>query len=501
MEGAQASAVFQPDALSEEALVSYLKQVSVLRAQFAHEGQIVDASTEGSPKRMGTELTEPRSHQQQQLASSSAPVVNSSTSASSSTGTTSATASTVAIHQDAVIIEENEEAQEAQTTVIDERVVFTPGTARRKGVLHSLCVILKIISPSISTEEENGDEDVGDAMNVGGDAMDIVATISSSPLITTIVGNSTNSFPTAAPTLPFEGANEAKKGGTLEQSVVVFDGYENWTVPISSCRFLTMPEDQALECLHAHNYDVESALAAVENFLRLDASKSSLEWSPRDVESFLHISSRHPRNIRKIWTRYNASSTQAQQNSSSSVKKSNSLPQANKKSMKEIVDFYHIFHQGVADTIDMHGSSTKGYTLGARPRANSSHLESSFLYEKGGGGGTSADNNSDSNSTSTPPSSMLAVQHDRYGRYFEVPNRWPKGFPMMRYNMYWLKNSLSPCVCVGLDTFSGFLRVVPICCGKCKNTHKANYNPCHTCQKNIHIFDLSMNKQKHLYIL
>jgi hypothetical protein len=45
------------------------------------------------------------------------------------------------------------------------------------------------------------------------------------------------------------------------------------------------------------------------------------------------------------------------------------------------------------------------------------------------------------------------------------PNRWPLGLPFARHNLYWVKQTASPCVCIGLDRGAScaFLRIVTIC--------------------------------------
>jgi hypothetical protein len=52
-----------------------------------------------------------------------------------------------------------------------------------------------------------------------------------------------------------------------------------------------------------------------------------------------------------------------------------------------------------------------------------------------------------------------------------IPMRWPSSLPLMSHNLYWLKTSNSPCMCVGLDPVSlrsgnseGSLSVITICC-------------------------------------
>lgn len=56
-------------------------------------------------------------------------------------------------------------------------------------------------------------------------------------------------------------------------------------------------------------------------------------------------------------------------------------------------------------------------------------------------------------------------------KIFRKSNRWPTSLPMASHNLFWLKNSNVPCLCLGLDPGSlnntdsdPSLRVVPICC-------------------------------------
>ena len=50
-----------------------------------------------------------------------------------------------------------------------------------------------------------------------------------------------------------------------------------------------------------------------------------------------------------------------------------------------------------------------------------------------------------------------------------ISNRWPSSLPMAKHNIYWLKPSTSPCLCLGLDQASlrtptePLVRIIPIC--------------------------------------
>lgn len=59
-----------------------------------------------------------------------------------------------------------------------------------------------------------------------------------------------------------------------------------------------------------------------------------------------------------------------------------------------------------------------------------------------------------------------------------ISNRWPSALPMVKHNIYWLKPSANPCLCLGLDQTSlrnsgePMLRIIPICTEMCYHETK-----------------------------
>ena len=73
--------------------------------------------------------------------------------------------------------------------------------------------------------------------------------------------------------------------------------------------------------------------------------------------------------------------------------------------------------------------------------------------------------------TNTNNNTNANTGKDKRKRDIYIPNRWPTFLPMMTHNLYWIKNTNLPCVCLGLDLsvirntgMEASLIVLPISC-------------------------------------
>ena len=69
--------------------------------------------------------------------------------------------------------------------------------------------------------------------------------------------------------------------------VTVFDGFEQWVVPLAACRLVSMSEDRALDILQLYQYNIEEALVHVE--LEMRGGRFNLNPNPNDKVSKLSV--------------------------------------------------------------------------------------------------------------------------------------------------------------------------------------------------------------------
>lgn len=279
--------------------------------------------------------------------------------------------------------------------------------------------------------------------------------------------------------------------------VDVFDGNQTWTVPVKSCRLLTMPEDQALEILHKYKYDVATAIKYVEAELVICRILFSKEWTMKSFDYFIKTSDRYGEDIQSIKDKFNSYVEQCKTDSSlyedaieqnnildfdalqsqllnnlntlSSAKLSSIMIDSGEKNdlsfeevkeettvsdspklktMKEIVSLYFQLFQGKRDII---------IPLSSRQNANT-----------GIGIGGKSQRRPDSLLDSNNSSVVLKRQKRAFDLNSMQPQRWPSSLPFVHHNMYWIRNNNSPCVCLGFNPSikkgEGFLRVITLCC-------------------------------------
>jgi len=240
-----------------------------------------------------------------------------------------------------------------------------------------------------------------------------------------------------------------------EDEAVVYDGSENWTVPLSLCHSFSMSDDEALELLHCCSYDTLLALnQAEQTLLKQKQQQCSLRtsWSIKQIDLFLHIARRHPRNIRKLWKRFcdpageAAKTAQTQETSLYSPGHFGGVAEMSK-TIKDVLNFYYLFFQGIADDCEeFEGENNSIRLLSVLNSGKGMRQTPATLATNSGKGLPQSPHTKKTRSLST-----------------SVPSRWPKSLRMLPCNLYWLKANNSPCVCLSLEPASGLLRVVPIC--------------------------------------
>lgn len=263
--------------------------------------------------------------------------------------------------------------------------------------------------------------------------------------------------------------------------VEVFDGATTWTVPLSSCHILSMPDDKAYEHLHKWNYDVKTALQMIEAELVIDRVFEKGNWPSKSLESFVKAAlpygfpSRDQLDVRELMETYNEVVDQKNKDivsANSIANTDNSLVSKSfvKKSFLELTDLVHRYFQGHrAENVAHHLDQL---TLKRRPPIS---LLGSAIATKRTPFSEKPTNDNEPNtsdnkikSTSSSSSSNNNNSSKKKKRKSDGPHRWPSSMPLMLHNIYWLRSNNQPCLCLGVDTVKRYndgiyLRVISIC--------------------------------------
>lgn len=284
--------------------------------------------------------------------------------------------------------------------------------------------------------------------------------------------------------------------------VTVYDGRDQWSVPLQMCRLYNMPEDKALRLLSARDCSLPDTLAYVHDMLGAqegDLLSNAAGFTRADMDAFLHIAQRHPTNIRKIWLRFNQRNDSAAgaavkeeagekgknppgrppKGGGDKDKEGKSQCSTRVVTLREMMSLFFLFFQGISDQEES-GTST------AEARSLSRHSQSSRSYEHWGGGGEGHTLNQ---RVAMELAKFQMSTHDLmhiYARTLHQAHCWPANFPMNKYNIYWLKSNNQPCVCVGFDPEKQTASVVPICCATYHHEIQISVN--NICPISAHMF-------------
>jgi len=274
----------------------------------------------------------------------------------------------------------------------------------------------------------------------------------------------------------------------LGRWVTVYDGREQWSVPLSKCRTYNMSEDAALRLLSVHECRVADALAEVHAMLGAEKGKggdllsNAAGFTRADLDAFLQIAQRHPNNIRKVWMRFNQrndalGAKDEEKASDKGAKGGGKVPPraddsgksratlAEKRkspfsarivTLREITSLFLLVFQGFGDGDEAGGSSAYD------ARTLSRHTQSTRYNEHWGG---ARDGSADKRVAQELAKFRMSA-HDLmhiYARTFHQVNCWPASFPMNKYNVYWLRSNDQPCVCLDFDPEKQLVTIVPIC--------------------------------------
>eukprot|EP01034_Spumella_vulgaris_P021631 gene21631-27670_t len=306
------------------------------------------------------------------------------------------------------------------------------------------------------------------------------------------------------------------------------------TASLQCCRLFSVPDDVALEILQATGGDFAVALRQIEAELArspaprvfpvddevLDAVSTNvmptpnlITLPPNEMRWFFFAAKKYYNNLRKVWRKYNkmrcrhdaiaaintaaaavpvnADSTSqnlpvdgqssssaalsAPSETSSSQETATSEPTPNTLSLGAILHVFALFFPGDNDEQFAAVAPRLSMALSVRQ-------QQPIQWNQFATGASYNSAQSVQSSRAVQPQKLFVLKRSSSDPVLDarrdpsIPNRWPSSLPLMSHNLYWLKTSNSPCMCVGLDAAparsggtDGFLSVITICCATYHN--------------------------------
>ena len=241
------------------------------------------------------------------------------------------------------------------------------------------------------------------------------------------------------------------------KNVYIFDGEVHFSVDAKDVRSVTYSEDTALDILHASNYNVGMALVAVRKKCDMGCFRETIHWDVQDVNVFMDFifSQRTSSSYLNIYDTFCkvresrlswALANEIENNFSPSRLSNNArvldMKRGLKLSMKDAIYFYIIFLAVNGRFVDEVENTVKSLVP--------SPLDSHDLM--GRNVGTALDKDKvDFAKQITSTSRAHRIDTKSKVSVGGVPNRWPKHLPFAAHNIYYIVNSNTPCICLGLE--------------------------------------------------
>lgn len=202
---------------------------------------------------------------------------------------------------------------------------------------------------------------------------------------------------------------------TTSFDLMVTDGTNRWRTPVNYVYLRGFHEDVALSILHAAKYNSAAALKDPK-LLAFDELLHCPLWTPDQLKFFKSKTEIYGTNVRKVWEKMNKAFRIS-------------------RPIKSVVDMYYSLYP-------------EAERESARSDASAMSVSRSV---------------SQSTSYQAAPVATKKVLRANPSNY---PNRWPSHLPLTRDNLYGLRSSNTPCVCLTLEIPSGnaeaMMRVIPI---------------------------------------
>jgi hypothetical protein len=218
----------------------------------------------------------------------------------------------------------------------------------------------------------------------------------------------------------------------------VFDGVQRWSVPASLIRALGGDlEPRFLALLHECNYNTAEALLRAKYALVSPCPhhSSSLRINPADFDIVLALCEKRGDNLQDVMT----SLTKRLPAAPMIVDGSSS----NAMTMKKLVSMYFLRYAEKERDENKSGDSGGGGYGGG------------LMSGAGGGSGSRMryrlDDDEAFRAAAASEQRRRSSKGAKDGRPATVFNRWPAGLPVTSHNLYWIRNSETPCVCLGLE--------------------------------------------------
>lgn len=218
---------------------------------------------------------------------------------------------------------------------------------------------------------------------------------------------------------------------SLEAKGHVSDGYQRWSIPFSMVRVhSTEFETTALSFLHIHAYNIKLALHSINNLtdMKPPHSDSDLRVRPTHFDAIISVCAKSEDDMFSIFGEVSQKAVKAHPGDT-----------VGPLSMKKLVNVYYSkYHDREWD---------KKETLEFDFAAGGS-LHSRLSLES-----LSSRKRSRDQDSRFGESKVVNVNAGSRKRAKDSPGftKWPAGLPIMRNNLYWIKNSETPCVCLGLE--------------------------------------------------
>mmetsp|Transcript_2914 Transcript_2914/g.5255 ORF Transcript_2914/g.5255 Transcript_2914/m.5255 type:complete len:1187 (-) Transcript_2914:180-3740(-) len=231
--------------------------------------------------------------------------------------------------------------------------------------------------------------------------------------------------------------------------VWIYNGGEtHFSVSTNDIRLMTFTEDRALDVLHRSGYCSSQALQAVGRSCASGSFRDTIHWAPQDINNLnevfkgasLDIYSMYVkvRDARLHWRRSKSTTVALSANAQVDARLCD-LNQGRHITMKDAILFYILFLTTTARAEDVKIDNTLSLSQDMDP---SSPIVDVKKCIKGP-------------SQEAVFSIVLARAHrvDTKAKCTSggIPNRWPQSLPFVAHNIYFVENSNTACICLGLE--------------------------------------------------